>query len=533
MMFERSNLLWLVPLITIAVGAVATAARRRRLTAARAWSTSLGAQAARYGRRSPLLLAAAACLAAIGLAGPRWGRVARTAESRALNVALVMDISRSMLAQDAAPDRLTRSIRIARRLVQDLSGDRLALVVFAQRAYMLAPLTLDESALALQLDALDPTIASEGGSGLAGALTMARELLLEASEGGDRAVVVFTDGESFDGENALTAAAAALRDDGIALVTVPVGTSDGTRIPDGRGGWHRDALGEEVMTRRRDDLIAAMQEAAEGTVIAADAPDPAGEVRRALERLDRATVRDQLAADLVPRAWLFALGALLLIGVQTVTRRTASLVGVALCLAAGTAQAQRPSRGIWFLGRGDTARATTSFLAEAQRIGSDTSWYNAGTAALIAGDLAAGTEALNRATFSLDPQLRRRALYNLGTSQLLLARGDSTGGDSVLGAAVASLRQALQLDPGDSAAKYNYELARRLMPPPPPPQGGGGGEQDPQDDPSTPPPAEPRSGMSQAEAEQVLNAMERAERETRRELAKRQRRTPVREGPDW
>jgi Ca-activated chloride channel family protein len=532
MMFERSILLWLVPFVTAAIAGLAWAARRRRVAAARAWSPTLGRQAERLGRRSPLLLGLAALLVGVGLAGPRWGRVARMAESRALNVALVMDISRSMLAADAAPDRLTRSIRVARRLVQDLSGDRLALVAFAQRPYLLAPLTLDESALALQLDALDPEIASEGGSGLAGALAMAREVLLEASEGGDRAVVVFTDGEAFDGENALTSAAAALAGDGIAMVTVPVGSEEGTRIPDGRGGWHRDALGQDVVTRRRDDLLTAMSEAAGGTLIAPDAPDPAGEVRRVLERLDRATVRDQLAADLIPRAWWFAVGALVLLGVQTVTRRTASLVGIALCMVTGAAAGQRPSRGTWLLGRGDTTRAVRSFLEEAERGGSDTAWYNAGTAALVAGDLEGGAEALGRATLSLDPTLRRRALYNLGTSQLLMARRDSSARDSMLTSAVDALREALRLDPGDSAAKYNFELARRLLPPPPPPRGGGGGDQQPPDR-APPPEGEPRSGMSQAEAEQVLNAMDRAERETRRQLARRQRRSPVREGPDW
>lgn len=533
MTFERPVLLWLVPLLAIAIGLLATWARRRRVQASAAWSPALGAEAARLGRRSPYVLACAALLMGTALAGPRWGLAARSAESRALNVVFVMDISRSMLAQDADPDRLTRSIRVARRLVQDLAGDRLALIAFAARPYLLSPLTLDQSALAVQLDALDPDVASEGGSSVAAALTLSRQVLGQATEGGDRAVVLFSDGEAFDGERALEGAARGLAEDGIALISVPVGGLNGERIPDGDGAWHRDATGQEVITVRRDDLFAVMQGAASGTIIRPDAPDPAGDVRRVLDRLDRRTVRDQMAADLVPRAWIFAVAALLLLGAQAVTRRTAALVSIALCGLTGIGAAQRPAQGSQWLRRGDTVRAAEAFLREANRRNTDTAWFNAGTSAMVRGDLVGAIGALERATLSLDPGLRQRALYNLGTAQLIAARSDSSRRDSLLTSAESALRQALQLDPHDAPTKFNYELARRLRPPPPPPQGGGS-RNDPQaENPPPPPQGGGREGMSQAEAEQVLNAMERAERQTREDLARRQRRTPVRQGPDW
>lgn len=532
MTFERPVLIWLAPLLAIAVGLLAAWARRRRVRAAMAWSSALGAEAAQLGRRSPFVLALAALCMGIAIAGPRWGLAARSAESRALNVVFVMDISRSMLAQDADPDRLTRSIRVARRLVQDLSGDRLALIAFAARPYLLSPLTLDQSALAVQLDALDPDVASEGGSSVAAALTLSRQVLAQATEGGDRAVVLFSDGEAFDGGSALEGAAEALQQDGIMLISVPVGGLNGERIPDGEGGWHRDGTGQEVVTQRRDDLFTLMQEASEGEIVRPDAPDPAGDVRRILDRLDRRTVRDQMAADLVPRAWIFALAALVLVGAQAITRRTAALVAIALCALTTVGASQRPAQGWQWLRRGDTARAAEAFMREANRVGTDTAWFNAGTSAMVRGDLAGAIGALERATLSLDPALRRRALYNLGTAQLIAARSDSARRDSLLTSAESSLRQALQLDPHDAPTKFNYELARRLRPPPPPPQGGGSNDPQ-QQDPPPPPQGGGRDGMSQAEAEQVLNAMERAERQTREDLARRQRRTPVRQGPDW
>ena len=531
MIFERPLLLWLAPFLALGVMLLAFWARHRRVNAAMAWSRALGTEAALLGRRSPYLIGLAALLAGIAMAGPRWGLASRSAESRALNVVFVTDISRSMLAQDAEPDRLTRSIRVARRLVQDLPGDRLGLVVFAARAYLLSPLTLDQSALAVQLDALDPNVASEGGSSLGAALSLARQVLREANEGGDRAVVLFTDGEAFDGERAVVAAGTGLEEDGIALIIVPSGGIEGSRIPDGEGGWHLDQLGQPVVTTRRDDLINALREASGGTVIDPNAADPAGEVRRALDRLDRRTVRDQMAADLVPRAWIFALAAAVILAIQTATRRSAALVGIALLLGTGTVAGQRPASGWKWLERGDTARAAQAFLDEANRVGTDTAWFNAGTSALIRGDFPGAIGALERASLSLDPDLRRRALYNLGTAQLNAARRAPEESDSLVISASNNLRQALQLNPRDPAAKFNYEIARRMMPPPPPPQSGGGGN-DPQEGESGGQ-SQGRQGMNQAEAEQVLSAMERAERQTREDLARKQRRTTPRSGPDW
>ena len=167
MTFEQMPLLIAAPVIAALITALAIAARRRRVQAAAAWSRTLGEQARQFGRWSPALLAVTALAAGTGLAGPRWGSVSRTAESRALNIVIVMDVSKSMLAEDVAPNRLGRAVSLARRLIQDLGGDRFALVAFAGHAYLLSPLTLDESAIALQLDALDPDMASAGGSGLA------------------------------------------------------------------------------------------------------------------------------------------------------------------------------------------------------------------------------------------------------------------------------------------------------------------------------------------------------------------------------
>lgn len=527
--------LWLLlgaPGLAALLAVLAIRARGRRIAAATAWSQALGRAARSLGRRTALVFGTVGLLGGIALAGPRWGMAPGATESRALNITLVMDISKSMLAEDAAPNRLQRAAGLARRLIHDLDGNRLGLVAFAARGYVLSPLTMDESAIAIQLDALDPDIASEGGSGLADGLEVARRQLLASQEGGDRAIVLFTDGESFEGNAPLEAAGRALDRDHITLITVPIGSVQGARIPDPDGGFHRDAKGKIVVTSRRDDLLRIVNDAAHGVLVAADAPDPVGESVRALDRLARAPVRDRLAADLVPRAWLFALVAGLLLLAHALTRRSAALVGLLMVAGLGSARAQRPGPANRLLARGDTAAARRAFAGEARRVGGDTAWYNAGTAALASGDFAAATDALQRATLSLDPDLRRRALYNLGTAALLQARRDTLRAPALLAEAAGRLQEALRLAPDDTNTKFNYELARRLRPPPPPssapsPQGKQGGS------PDAPMPQPPQRGMTRAQAEQVLSAMERAESDTRRRQNRSIPSAMPRRGPDW
>jgi Ca-activated chloride channel homolog len=529
MTFDHPWLLIAAPFLAAAVGGLALLARRRRVAAAEAWSAALGQQARMLGHRTPLVLAGAALLAGAGMAGPRWGQTSRALESRARNVVLVVDVSRSMLAQDASPDRLQYAVGLARRLLSDLSGDRIGLVAYAGGGYLLAPLTLDATAISVQLDALDPDMASEGGSALADALGVSRNVLAAAHQGGDKAIVVFTDGESFEGNAALQDAGREVLRAGITLVMVPVGSLTGARIPEPGGGWHKDAAGQDVVTVRRDDLVQLVAAAAHGVVIPPATRDPVSAVQQALARLQGAPASDRTGSRPTPRAWLFALAAALLLLAHTVTRRSAALAALLLTIGLGRLSAQRPSPGTRLLTHGDTASAAGAFLHDARESGSDTAWFNAGTSALVRGDLSAAIDALQRATLSVDPALRHRALYNLGTTYLVKARRDTARRDTLLDAAARQLQQALLLDPGDRNAKYNYELALRLKPPaspssaPRPQRGGGGGE--------TPPP--PHGAMTQAEAEQVLSAMERAEQQTRRSMYQRQSHAAPRRGPDW
>jgi tetratricopeptide (TPR) repeat protein len=208
----------------------------------------------------------------------------------------------------------------------------------------------------------------------------------------------------------------------------------------------------------------------------------------------------------------------------TLARPGPALVALAgLLLGAGSLSAQRPAAGTRALAAGDPARAAAAFLEEARgATARDTAFYNAGTAALEAGRLDVARGALTEAAKSLDPALRYRALYNLGLASLLAARADTTRSDELLDDAAERLRQALLLEPSSERAKWNLELTERRRPPPPP-RGGGGGAPPP----TAPPPPQPKNepppsqGLSENQAEQILNSMDRRERETRAEQQRR------------
>lgn len=558
MTFDAPVVVALAPVVGLAVWSAAAWARRARIRRAAAWSEATAQIARGAGRLGAPALGLAAGLAAVALSGPRWGEERIVTETRGLNLVVGVDISRSMLAEDVKPSRLGRALREARRLVQDLDGDRIGLAAFAGTSYILSPLSVDGSALTLYLDALDPDIASEGGTSLAPAIAQGIDLLHASPEIADRVLVLFTDGEAHDSLEQSIQEARRLAGLGIHLILVAEGGREPVRIPvrDERGtlvSWQQDLAGNSIETSRRDDVLGAIADAAQGTIVAAELPDQAGAVRDLVASYKRATATESRTQRGRPRAWIPLLLAGIVLGMQTFTRKTAALVGILCCagLPAGLAgqgvQAQRPrsaAEKLWDKGdvRGAAAAYLTDLKADQE---DDTAWYNTGTAALAAGDPTLARASLARAAASLDPDLRFRALYNLGLLALLQARADSANRDTHLADAERAYREALLLKPFHVRAKWNLELVNRLRgssdankpnPPPPPQSGGaaGGGGAGAAGQPPPPPP-QPNSGggMSESQADQVLKSIGQEELRTRRDRTGRTRRAAAAGVKDW
>ena len=526
-----------------------------------------------------LRLGTAVALLGVAIAGPRWGIERQLVRGEGIDIVLALDASLSMMATDVRPNRLDAMKREVRRL-RSLSGaDRVALLAFAGRSYILTPLTIDNGALDLFLDNLDPSVVGQAGSSLARTIRQGTDLLLVTKTGSDRALVVMSDGEAFEPVEDVAAAARRAADGGISLVTVGFGTPQGSTIPVREGDEtveKRDETGQVVVSRYNPELLRAAATAANGTFIDAAESDKAGKVRGALARLRTQSRALEAGRERTPRFQLFVLPALLLLLLDTLLaerrgRRTSRGP------AAATPAAGQAAAGLLLLllpllqACGGTDRilsdADAAFRAkqyaraaalyrQAIDAGDRTpqTAYNYGTALVNADSLASSVEALDRALQTVDGALRAqpaerqtleevqfRALFNQGLAHL--RRGLAASGDSAkpeLDATLAIYKRALLMRSTHGDAKWNYELALRKQKSGGGGGGGGGGgaEQSPaqQENPSEEsqaPQQRPSGGIGRQQAEELLNSAARDEREVQGKRQKQNRAEPPPGGKDW
>lgn len=499
----------------------------------RVGGTGAGARTAR--------LVTVAVLAGIALAGPRWGLARGPTSARGIDMAIALDASLSMMATDERPSRLERMKQEVRRLRALSRADRVALMAFAGRSYILTPLTTDDGAIELFLDNLDPSVVGQAGSSIAKAIRQGTDLLLASDGSADRALVIMTDGEVFEPTEDVEAAAREAGAKGISLVTVGFGTERGSTIPVRDGSVvreKRDENGKVVVTRYDPKTLERAAAAAGGTFIAADASDKATRVRTALRSLRTARRTVDAREDHVPRfLWALVPALLILLYDTWVMGRggprrstTAAVTPLLLLVMAGvTGACARPPDPAKLFADGNVRGAIAAYR-DMIAAGDTTAMtrYNLGTALIAADSLAEAVELLEAVRRSTDGELRMRARYNAGLAHLLIGRTEGNpDAERAFAAARAAYRALLQDRPADDDAKWNYELALR-DPPPNSGGGGGGGGNDPQ---QNPPSEEPQGALDQRQAEALLNSAAREERDVQGRKQKQGKVPPT--GKDW
>ncbi len=523
---------------------------RRRLVRLSALGTDAAIErlASSDARRAPraraIRVSAAVGLAGLAFAGPRWGSGTNIVRADGIDVVLAMDASLSMQAADERPSRLERMKQEVRRFRALAPGNRVALLAFAGRSYILSPLTADDGAIELFLDNLDPTVVGQPGSAMAATIRQGTDLLVAAKGASGRGLVILSDGEAFDDHNESLAAAKAAADAEIGIVTVGFGTEGGSTIPIIDGSEiidKRDENGEIVISKYDPRFLAAVATAGRGEFIAANASDKASRIQAALSRLDskQRDVEEGLSRPL-RISWLLVPAILLLLfdawrtdgGKATRIRRLLHLSSVLLLVAVAPAHLRAQERDpVALFKAGKVQQAAGRWrqvMAEGDR--RPITLYNLGTALLASDSLVPAIEMLERATLAGDPVIRQKALFNLGLAHLKKGSRPEAPDMHELDAAISSYRALLLQKDGDADAKWNYELALQQRR-----QGGGGSRNDPQKNPqqSQQAPPEPRKGMSSQQAEQLLSAAARDEKESqaRRQKGMRQERAPG--SKDW
>jgi Ca-activated chloride channel family protein len=545
---------WLLALAVVLPVAVVTLMlrgdRARRERVARMGTTDvvrrlLPASVLRSARWRVTRIAVAAALIGVAAAGPRWGYERTIVRSSGIDVVLALDASLSMMATDERPNRMERMKQEVRRLREMSQGDRVGLLAFAGRSYVLSPLTVDGGALDLFLDNLDPTVVGQAGSSLARTIKQGVDLLKLSTSGADRALVVMSDGEAFEEMAEVRAEAERARSEGISVVTVGFGTPGGANIPiiapDGSQTFKRDEAGQVVVTRYHPEFLETAATAAGGTFIAAEATDKAGQVKRALSALRTQTRNTYTGENRVARFQWFLLPALLLLLLETLLgeRRgsvkwepAAAKVAVAAILMmflSGCTRFVRNGNAVDAYNQKAYAQSAALFR-NAVEVGdrSAETRYNFGTALIGADSLDGGVEILGSVAQEREPEVRYRSLFNLGLAHLRLTmNADSSDDDANREGALAAYRKVLIAHPDDMDAKWNYELALRRQQS----GGGGGGQSDAESQADQSP--SPAGSLAQRQAEQLLGSAAREERDVQANKQKKNRVEPPPGGKDW
>lgn len=492
MRFESPQVLWLllvVPPAMIAFFRWSVLKRRRlmgRFIEARLLPGLISGISGfrRQVRLSMLVLAAA--LLIVALARPQWGFVWEEVKQRGLDIVIAMDVSKSMLAQDIAPNRLARAKLAALDLMQQARTDRLGLVGFAGSAFLQCPLTIDDAAFRHSLEALDITSVSPGGTALADAIDVAQTAFKEGEA--HKVLVVITDGEDHD-SGAVEAARKAAAE-GLQIFTIGVGTPEGEllRIVNDKGqpDYVRDPDGNVVKSRLNEDLLRELAGASQKgfylPLRGAKTIDTLYE--QGLAPLPKADNGEKLVRRYYERfQWPLGLAILLLGAEMFVPERkrhprasaaplpsptsAPAVAAVAALLALSSLCAfASPSRALRDYRAGNFDESLAEYHELLKKNPDDPRLhFNAGAAAYRNRDFREAEKRFDRALISPDLKLQEQAYYNRGNSRYWLGEdaSDPAERQKAWQQALKDFENSLKLNAEDTDAKNNLEFVRRRL----------------------------------------------------------------------
>ena len=214
--------------------------------------SSLPSAASHRGAKPRWWLCAGAALAVVAQARPQWGRIDEPVFNQSREIVLAIDLSRSMLTPDVTPTRLDRAKLLVQSLLERLAGERVGLVVFSGTAFLQSPLSADYEILREFLPVLGPDYLPVGGTNY-GAMIDAAAGAFEGKTVADRFLIVLSDGGANDED--WRDHLGKLKEKGIRVIGLGVGTAAGGFIPDVGGGFMKDDRGAVVLAKLESDTL--------------------------------------------------------------------------------------------------------------------------------------------------------------------------------------------------------------------------------------------------------------------------------------
>jgi Ca-activated chloride channel family protein len=224
----------------------------------------------------------------IAVAKPRWGKEAQVMTKEGLDIAVCLDVSKSMEATDIRPNRLQRAKDHISLFIDQLSGDRIALIPFAGESFVQLPLTDDYQVAKMYLGLLDTDVIPVTGTNIGYALETAANTFQEPDR--NRVIILISDGEDLEQEGIIIAEKIA--QEGIVIHTLGVGSTEGSpipiKLPNGNLEYAKDSGGNIVVTRLDTETLMKIANAGNGEFYPIT-PHQAEifEILRAIETLER------------------------------------------------------------------------------------------------------------------------------------------------------------------------------------------------------------------------------------------------------
>jgi Ca-activated chloride channel family protein len=480
MSFAYPVVVLLAAVLLPVAGWVAVRGERRRGAALEAFGDpavlALGSSLPRRSGIRWALRLGALLLAVLALARPQAGERTSGLARTGRDVLVVLDLSRSMNAADAGGSRLAAAKRLAWETISASPGDRVGLVVFGGSAFLQLPLTTDQAALELFLDAASSDDLGDPATDLSVALLTAARTFEHEGERGRQAVLLVSDGES--GEGDLDAALEELRVARLPVFAIGVGTTAGSPMPadsaDAPDPYHRDNIGRVVISRVAEGDLRRTAEVTGGRYAPWDSPKDLAAMRKAIAALPVRTLAERTGTERADRfQWALAPAVVLLLIEMLVGRVTLSAAKgskwssgslAALGMTAlGITACTSVWRGEQHYARGEYPEAYEAFSAALAKDSTPRLRFNTGAALYrLERYLASATAFRSAALGPSTPAERQRALFNLGNALVRTAE-EKPGEPEPLLDAVAAYEAALKLDPSDGDAKWNLEIALRRL----------------------------------------------------------------------
>jgi len=274
-----------------------------------------------------IVLSLAIASLSLALVNPKIGTKIETVTRAGVDVVFALDVSKSMLAEDIAPNRIEKSKQLITQIINSLGGDRVGIIGYAGSAFPQVPITTDFSTTKLFLSSMNTNMVSSQGTAITEAIKMA-ETYYNDEDQVNKVLFIISDGEDHEGN--ISAIVNEAANSGIRIFTIGVGSVKGAPIPIKRNGilqhYKRDENNEQVMTRLNTETLTQIANGANGKYIdGSNTKDVIEEVTTILNGMNQKEFEATQFTDFKDRfQWFLGLALLLLVlDVLLLERKTA------------------------------------------------------------------------------------------------------------------------------------------------------------------------------------------------------------------